>query len=176
MTKQNQIFGLMLGGLALIFAGMIGYQEYLLETGELVVLKTAPVDPRDVFRGDYVILSYEISDQASERLVEMEIEYGENVYVVLNTSASPATVQRVTRNKPKEDLYITGQVSQRWGGEWMVEFPSLSQYYVPEGQGRALERMRGEDLFVEVSVNQGRARIINLLDKNQQVIEVSDLE
>lgn len=176
MTKKNQVFGLLLGGLAVIFAGMIGYQEYLLGTGELVVLKTAPVDPRDVFRGDYVILSYEVSTQAGEMLSAMGVNYGETVYVVLDTQSSPATVQRVTKNKPDQALYLTGQVIQRWGSDWMVEFPSLSQYYVPEGKGKPLERMRGEDLFVEVSVNQGRARIVNLLDKDQQVIEVSDLD
>jgi uncharacterized membrane-anchored protein len=29
---------------------------------EEVLLQTRPVDPRDIFRGDYVTLSYDISD------------------------------------------------------------------------------------------------------------------
>ena len=32
-----------------------------LTTGETILLRVVPVDPRDLFRGDYVILSYEIS-------------------------------------------------------------------------------------------------------------------
>src|SRR5262245_14089672 len=32
-----------------------------LATGEAILLRAAPVDPRDIFRGDYVTLSYEIS-------------------------------------------------------------------------------------------------------------------
>ncbi|HIE31672.1 MAG TPA: hypothetical protein EYP67_04720 [Methanosarcinales archaeon] len=34
---------------------------YTLHFGQEIVLKTDPIDPRDLFRGDYVTLSYEIS-------------------------------------------------------------------------------------------------------------------
>jgi uncharacterized membrane-anchored protein len=40
---------------------MIGYRHYWIETGEKIMLRVEPVDPRDLFRGDYVSLSYEIS-------------------------------------------------------------------------------------------------------------------
>jgi hypothetical protein len=36
-------------------------QELLLRRGAVVLLETVPVDPRDLLRGDYVILSYKIS-------------------------------------------------------------------------------------------------------------------
>ena len=36
-------------------------QEFLLRRGTVVLLESAPVDPRDLLRGDYVILSYKIS-------------------------------------------------------------------------------------------------------------------
>lgn len=38
-----------------------GYQEFLLRTGTQVTIQTVPVDPRDLFRGDYVDLRYDIS-------------------------------------------------------------------------------------------------------------------
>ena len=37
------------------------YQEFVLRTGTQVTLQTAPIDPRDLFRGEYVVLRYEIS-------------------------------------------------------------------------------------------------------------------
>ena len=37
-------------------------QERALASGTLVLLETRPVDPRDLLRGDYVILNYKISD------------------------------------------------------------------------------------------------------------------
>ncbi len=54
--------------LSLVVALQIGWlgatihrQERILEYGEVVHLDTRPVDPRDLLRGDYVILTYEIS-------------------------------------------------------------------------------------------------------------------
>ena len=51
--------------LALQTAWILGtsvVQERALVSGRLVLLETRPVDPRDLLRGDYVILNYKISD------------------------------------------------------------------------------------------------------------------
>ena len=45
----------------LLLVGIIAYRQYWVATGERVLLGTEPVDPRDIFRGDYVTLNYEIS-------------------------------------------------------------------------------------------------------------------
>src|SRR3954468_8617534 len=44
-----------------ILVGMIAVDGLPLVLGERIKLKVAPVDPRDFFRGDYVVLSYEFS-------------------------------------------------------------------------------------------------------------------
>ena len=53
--------------------GVLGYmiasRAAILRSGMEVLLKTAPVDPRDLLRGDYVILSYDISSVPGESLV-----------------------------------------------------------------------------------------------------------
>ena len=41
--------------------GLVGYRESILTLGRTAVLQTVPVDPRDLFRGEYVVLRYEIS-------------------------------------------------------------------------------------------------------------------
>ena len=43
---------------------MIGQKEAVLRSGESVFLKLAPVDPRSLIQGDYMVLAYEIEDQA----------------------------------------------------------------------------------------------------------------
>lgn len=43
---------------------MIGQKESVLRSGESVFLKLAPVDPRSLIQGDYMVLAYEIEDQA----------------------------------------------------------------------------------------------------------------
>lgn len=46
---------------ALFLIGWASYHEYVRRTAPIVRLKVVPVDPRDLLRGDYMILSYEIS-------------------------------------------------------------------------------------------------------------------
>ena len=36
-------------------------QEVRFSESKIITLQTQPIDPRDIFRGDYVILDYEIS-------------------------------------------------------------------------------------------------------------------
>lgn len=45
----------------LLLAGLLGFRQYTLLTGQRIWLRTVPVDPRDMFRGDYVTLSYQVS-------------------------------------------------------------------------------------------------------------------
>ena len=52
-------------GLAVLQTAVLGWmiesRAGILRSGEEILLKTAPVDPRDLLRGDYVILSYDVS-------------------------------------------------------------------------------------------------------------------
>lgn len=43
-----------------VLASGVWIQENLRQNGQQVILSTVPVDPRDILRGDYVNLSYEI--------------------------------------------------------------------------------------------------------------------
>lgn len=50
------------GGLAGSGACVLGGErEWVLRTGRTIYLRTIPVDPRDVMRGDYVRVAYEMS-------------------------------------------------------------------------------------------------------------------
>ena len=61
-------------GIAGIF---ILYLSWPLLTGTVVILKTQPVDPFDLFRGQYMTINYEIS---SVELPE-ETKEGDDIYV-----------------------------------------------------------------------------------------------
>jgi uncharacterized membrane-anchored protein len=64
----------------LILCSVIAFKQYTIWTGETVLLKIQPVDPRDPFRGDYMVVSYEISRIDQER---MPGYFGDNGYVEL---------------------------------------------------------------------------------------------
>jgi uncharacterized membrane-anchored protein len=58
-TLNQRAIALALLGTIFLF-GMIGAEQTRRATGDEIVLRTRPVDPRDFMRGDYVALDYEI--------------------------------------------------------------------------------------------------------------------
>lgn len=59
-TKRN-LFILCVALQVLALVGIVLYRQHWLATGTKILLTTRPVDPRDLFRGDYVRLAYDIS-------------------------------------------------------------------------------------------------------------------
>jgi uncharacterized membrane-anchored protein len=82
--KAKTRLGFVLIALAqlLILVGWTAYNEISIATGQEVVLQTAPVDPLDIFRGEYVQLRYEISTLTNIPGVGT-IYNGDTVYVHL---------------------------------------------------------------------------------------------
>lgn len=94
-----------------LLAGMIVYRHYWVVTGKKVLLRTEPVDPRDIFRGDYVQLRYEISTlNLGEMGIEEQFRPMERVYVHLEKSPDGTfRATSVSREPPKGKTYIQGR-------------------------------------------------------------------
>lgn len=139
---------------------LIGYAgtSYAAEWfGREVRLETAPVDPRDVLYGDYVVLSYEIS-QLDRTLWRSETSAlpvrGDTVYVALRPDAEgifrPAAFFPNRAMAGGEDVLIKGRVEYSWEHAVTIRY-GLERYYVPEGTGKALEEQAGK-LLVTVRI------------------------
>ncbi|MCA9365757.1 GDYXXLXY domain-containing protein [Candidatus Kaiserbacteria bacterium] len=148
-------------------------QEKILDEGQVVILKTAPVDPRDMFRGEYVILRYEIEQEAYDNLsvYQKPLDRGK-VYVSLNKDyRGVAYVERTMTydyDLRPNSLYIKGEIKND-----RVRFADLEQYYVTEGLGSKIEEIPAGKLFVEIRIKDGNARVVRLLDDNLEPIELS---
>ena len=125
----------------------------VLSTGTEVYLETEKMDPRSLFRGDYVILGYKVAQDIVS--VDLRDEMNEKqiraVYVTVTTDR-PGQFVDLSLTKPdlkKGQACIVGR-ARGWGGS--VDFPQIAQYFVPEGEGKIIERMRGEDLLAKVRV------------------------
>ncbi len=62
-----------LAGLLAILAAAnwtIAQREHVLRHGQAVILQLAPVDPRSLMQGDYMVLRYEVADEAQAMLEE----------------------------------------------------------------------------------------------------------
>ncbi|MGL4397939.1 MAG: GDYXXLXY domain-containing protein [Hyphomicrobium sp.] len=79
----------------LVLGSIVWGRQTLLATGREIVLPVVPVDPRDIFRGDYVVLGYDLSTvnipAASDGTAPSGLRDGDVVYVVATrTPAAPA--------------------------------------------------------------------------------------
>jgi len=138
-------------------------QERALRAGQLILLETRPVDPRDLLRGDYVTLGYKISDvpwSAFSPAITAALPAGTTVYVALAPTANG--LYEVTRAATSSFTPDSGQVlvqgkSRYWWGATnsvRVDY-GIERYYVHEGTGNP----RGK-LTVQAAVpKSGRATI-----------------
>lgn len=140
--------------------GMIGIESAPLLVGTTVVLRVEPVDPRDFFRGDYVILRYDIS---SMEPIDQG-DWGQNVYVALEPLADSPAWQGVSAShqRPANGVYVAGQ---RIPGPWQRMRFGIEAFYVQEGQGRAWEQAAVQgNLLAEISVAPwGQAKLRRLV-------------
>jgi|OpeIllAssembly_1097287.scaffolds.fasta_scaffold322418_2 uncharacterized membrane-anchored protein len=95
----------------MILVGIIAYRQYWVATGARVLLSTESADPRDIFRGDYVTLNYEISSLNHTVLgTEEKFRPKEHIYVVLEKD--PDNIYKavsVSRTRPAAGKFIQGR-------------------------------------------------------------------
>ena len=152
----------------LIVGNMARGRQVILDSVERVTLATRPVDPRDLFRGDYVVLDYEISTiNTSDTPWNAAIaDVGQTVWVTLDTRERIARPVAVSDWGPAPDApSIRGTVTRTSGDTVTIEY-GIEEYFVPEGTGREVERAQEVDVVVAIDDN-GTA-VIDFLILNGQ--------
>jgi uncharacterized membrane-anchored protein len=141
----------------------IGVQrELILATGEIVYLRTAPVDPRDLFRGDYVELNYEVNwvDGARWRGATGEaVHVGQKLYAALGRDPGGlGFVESLSDRPPADGAYIAGRAVYGFSpasavGGIQVKY-GVERYFVQQGRGLEIEKRRGgrDDLQVPMEI------------------------
>jgi len=137
----------------LVLAYMAGNRELVALTGTVVYLRTAPVDPRDLFRGDYVRLRYEAStvsySLAGNAGLVKALSVGSTVYSLLTVNESGiAEVTGLAEKKPDSGLFIKGKIADSWRfGTTSQETASveygIEAYFVEQGKGIEIENQVG---------------------------------
>lgn len=141
----------------------IGQQE-VLDEGDRVVLGTRPVDPRDLFRGDYVTLAYDIGS-IDTRIVAWDAPgpvLEQVVWIVLQPEGllhQPVAV--VSTTDFIAQAAIRGVVDQVNEPLVSVRF-GIEEYFVPEGRGYEIEQAATVEVVVAVS-DDGRPVIDHLI-------------
>lgn len=161
---------------------MAGEREWILRTGRVVRLRTAPIDPRDPFRGDYVRLSYELNraptgrcaGALARRLTAMEqgrdrdrraarraLRRDTRVYARLDeTAGRTPRLTQLTLERPEAGLYLRGRLERFYGGAMLPVRYGIEALFVQQYKGLEIERGRtirdGIQVPMEVDVALGR--------------------
>ena len=123
-------------------------------TGTTIILATQPVDPFDIFRGQYISILYEIS---TIPLIEGAKE-GNAVYVVLKEyQGNIWRFEKASLEKPSKGIFIKGSIKSV-GSNLRVEY-GIEQYFFERHA-----EFPTINLTVEAKVSKsGQARIVQLL-------------
>ncbi len=166
--KKPIIFILLIQTVLLL--GMIAAKQWTLNSGTEVLLETQPIDPRSLFRGDYVRLNYTINRLYPDQLTgDDEFTKHDRIYLVLTPADTywvPASIHRQQPEAKDSQVVIRGEIKRVVTTEWdreqkkTVEIKridvryGIENYFVPEGEGMALERPKeGEKVDIRVAID-----------------------
>jgi uncharacterized membrane-anchored protein len=159
---------------------MIWNRTALLQTGREIVAEVIPVDPRDFFRGDYVVLGYTFTNVPDAGLPD-GTKKGDVVYATLKKGeGSKWDVAAITRGYPA--TVAPDQVVLKARAEYVYPGPTANQltgrltygiesYFVPEGTGLKIEQqVRDHKIDAVLAVSQtGEVAIKGLIVDGKRV-------
>jgi uncharacterized membrane-anchored protein len=168
---------------SLVIGWMVWDRVSLLANGREIKAAVVPVDPRDIFRGDYVTLGYGFTSGRDIALPE-GARTGDTVYALLKEQGpSDWTLASVTAEKPETEgsgeVVLKAIVDRAWRGQ--VQGPAtvgrlrfgIERFYVPQGQGRVLEKQVLEKRIVAVLAvgRDGKVALKGLEADGQRIAE-----
>ncbi|MGJ8570933.1 MAG: GDYXXLXY domain-containing protein [Hoeflea sp.] len=159
---------------------MIVGRAAILRDGVEVIVRTAPVDPRDLMRGDYVQLQYEDISSVDGSLFAGKMPAQEGLAALWLTLVAGddgvSSVKAISLEKPDGnnagEVYLKSKPF-RWTKSEMdgiankrlsLQF-GIERYYVPEGEGLAIEDARNDrrtTVAIRISAA-GEAQIARLM-------------
>ena len=142
-------------------AAIAVHKELVLHSGQELMVQTAPVDPRDIFRGDYVRLNYLFSSLPLARidasLTRSGVRKGQAVYLGMQVDGQGVARAGKVYAEPPAGVFLLGRATDDWpfrgfqgSSRPFPESPAplqlrygIEQYYLQQGRGHELERLRG---------------------------------
>jgi uncharacterized membrane-anchored protein len=169
-----------------LIAAIVIERAGILRNGTEVTLDTRPVDPRDILRGDYVSLGYVISTVKLGALEGTRAQGRDTtIFVTLarqpdgfygavsaHLELVPVAAGEVLIKGRLTHGYDCGTESRAFCSTATVVY-GLERFFVPEGEGRAIESARNEGKVSVVAAvdGSGRAAIKRLLIDGKPVYD-----
>ncbi|MCC7532218.1 MAG: GDYXXLXY domain-containing protein [Candidatus Melainabacteria bacterium] len=165
---RDRIFALIITAqFGALFAFGLPYAQTL-AFGKTVTLKCHTYDPRDMLKGDYVAITYDIGSKVDLKAFKP----GETAYLTLKKESpcwQPVSASKTLPKSLKEDE-ATIRVTVNQGLSSITT--GIEKYYVAEG---AASRINSEDLTAEVALSEdGMPVLKHLLSGGKDVAKQKD--
>lgn len=124
-------------------AWMIWSHERVLREGEVFRFRTAPIDPRDPFRGEYVQLEFEAESGAWASARPDDIQNGEQraFGLLMTDSAGFARIAALVAGIPEQGAYLRVNY-YIWDNDTVTRIGlPFDRFYLEEGDGAKTEQM-----------------------------------
>ncbi|WP_421349054.1 GDYXXLXY domain-containing protein [Aeromonas veronii] len=165
MKPVTRQLALLLSGLA-ILAGInatVWRYEHAMSSGEVVLLRLAPVDPRSLMQGDYMRLNYEIARELTSRDARATQNKGSDTLVIRLDAHQVASL--VADGKPdrlaSDERLLQVHQSER---QWQI---GPDAYFFEEGSGEQYETARYGEFRLQAD---GKTLLVGLRDEAYQPI------
>ncbi|MET1414508.1 GDYXXLXY domain-containing protein [Roseibium sp. HPY-6] len=133
-------------------------------SGETERLALDPVDPRDLLRGDYVIINLAISRLSKDLPGADTVQPGDSVFVGLRSETPAAQPTKISR-QPAEagTMAMKGFVLSVTDRDIRIDY-GIDAFFVPEGEGKVIETLDTDRMLLEVAItDDGRSLPLTLL-------------
>ena len=178
--------------IALLWGGIFAFvvlpnerQAHAPDTYPRIILPTQSRDPRDLLRGDFVVLQYDFARRSwrNDRysFVDNIIKnnpVGTTVYVSFSVGkdrrATPIDASLV---KPDGGIFLRGKIHKGQWREKEIRF-GIERFFVPKGKGWELEEaQRNDALEAEIAIHPktGKGLVVNLL-RGKKRVDFSTIE
>lgn len=176
-NRQKILISLAILLQVLFLSSVIVKKEMSIRQGVRIIVRTVPVDPRDLFRGDYINLNYEFSHIDLNKVEHDKVNFhkGQRVFVRLSKIDEDWQAVQVSLNPIKDigpnEVMIKGYVGQWPLADSINVVYGIESYFVPEGKGKDIEREIFEKrVRVELSIDKrGYASICRIFIDEEEV-------
>ena len=139
-TPIAVLLGIAIAFQLLVLTGMVAKAAIPLWVGTEIQVKTEPVDPRSMFRGNYARLRYEFGTLPEDALEEEHsLRMGEFVYVSLQRGEEGQYVfAAASTTRPTDGIFLRGRLQNNFP-PYFVKY-GIEAFFAPEEKAQQLER------------------------------------
>lgn len=145
-----------------------------------ILLNTTPLNSKDIFRGDYVQLKYEISTLNLNKLqANVNFTKNENIYVILEKDSDgtykAVAISKGTERPERSKKFIQGTIINIMPNHNIDVEYGIESYFIKEGKDKVIETAHnGDNLKVQVDLYpNGKSEIIRLfMEEKNGLIEI----